>query len=608
MLLPMVIAFPLAGSIILLLSAGEMPRRATQLIGPGSVGLSALCALFLASSFLSDPPVSGSLHVVLWHWLTLPGFAAQIALSLDQLSLVMMLVVSCIGFLILVYAAAYMDDDADICRFFAYMTLFVASMLLLVLASDLLALYVGWEGVGLCSYLLVGFWYGELNNALAARKAFVVTRIGDALLFVGLTLIATDVGTLDIPTVLHTIHAGPQTTLGCLLLLGGAMAKSAQVPFQTWLPDAMAGPTPVSALIHAATMVTAGVYMIARLHDLFLASPFTMVACAIVGTVTLLLAAGSALTQTDIKRVLAYSTMSQLGYMYLALGCGSWQGAIFHLVTHAFFKALLFMGAGAVILRMHHEQDMFRMGGLKADMPGVFYAFLAGSVALAGLPLISAGYFSKELILSNAWNLSPLLWFGALSGAFMTALYTFRCVFLTFFGTARGHAHGHTGLAMAIPMSILAVLAIFGGYMQTPAEIGGINMFANLLSPVFGPMREVGGTGLLLIGSLVPIIGVALAWTIWKPRDAVPAPANHPVQQVMRANWGFDAIYNWLLVHPYFTLGALNRRDGLDRISDGITWVMHGGSQVLARMQSGQVRRYAGWIAAGTVIALCLAI
>ncbi|AQS88668.1 NADH-quinone oxidoreductase chain L [Neoasaia chiangmaiensis NBRC 101099] len=610
-LLPLVILFPLAVSIILLLSRGNMPAKATSgLVGIG-MGLCAALAVAEAISFLSGPYSTGSIHVVLWNWIQAGGFTSQIALTLDRLSLVMMLVVSCIGFLILIYACAYMIDDPDIARFFAYMTLFVASMLLLVLSSDMLAIYVGWEGVGLCSYLLVGFWYHEIPNARAARKAFVVTRIGDAMFLVGLLILATGVGSLDIGTVLSAVpHAPPiAITLAAFLLLGGAVAKSAQVPLQTWLPDAMAGPTPVSALIHAATMVTAGVYLIARLHPLFLAAPSAMLTCAIIGFVTILLAAGSAMVQTDIKRILAYSTMSQLGYMYLGLGCGAWDAAIFHLVTHAFFKALLFMAAGSIILRTHHEQDIYKMGGLRKEMPGVFYAFLAGSVALAGLPLISAGYFSKEMILQNAYDLSPVFWAGALLGAFLTSIYIFRCVFIVFWGTPRTHAHGHSGPVQMVPLAILSVLAIGGGWMEMPSAIAPVHVFSNLLAPVLGVLpEEHGGAVLLLIGSIVPLIGVSIAWAIWKPRDVAPVPDNRPMIQTLRADWGFDRLYDVLFVRPFLALGRQNKGDFIDLFYDLLAMTTQAGGRGLGHMQTGQVRRYVGWIAAGTVLALCLAV
>ncbi|CAI9120032.1 NADH-quinone oxidoreductase subunit L [Brytella acorum] len=610
-LLPLIILCPLAVAVILLLSRGTMPARATcGLVGVG-MGLCALFGVIEAVTFLNGPDSTGALHVVLWHWIHVGGFDTSFALTLDRLSLVMMLVVSCIGFLILVYACSYMRDDPDIARFFVYMNLFVASMLLLVLSSDMIAVYFGWEGVGVCSYLLIGFWYHETPNANAARKAFVVTRIGDALFLVALLLLATGVGSLDFNAVIQAAPHAPHAaiTLATLLLLGGAVAKSAQLPLQTWLPDAMAGPTPVSALIHAATMVTAGVYLIARLHAVFLLTPGVMLLCAVIGFVTILFAAGSALVQTDIKRVLAYSTMSQLGYMYMALGCGAWQGAMFHLVTHAFFKALLFMAAGSIILRVHHEQDIFKMGGLRQEMPGVFWAFIAGSAALAGLPLITAGYFSKEMILTSAYNVAPLFWLGGILGAFLTSIYIFRCVFITFWGEARTHAHGRTGIVQAVPLAILGVLAIIGGWMEVPDSLGSVHIFSNLLSPVLGELpEEHGGAVLLLIGSIVPLIGVSLAWMLWKPTGRAPEALDQPLVRVLRADWGFDALYDVVFVRPYLALGRLNRNDFIDRLYDLLASVTQFFGRAFGLMQTGQVRRYAAWIAVGTVLALCLAV
>src|SRR5690348_10448897 len=342
----------------------------------------------------------------------------------------MVLVITFVAFLIHLYSTEYMEGDVGYSRFFAYMNLFVASMVTLVLADNLLLLYLGWEGVGLCSYLLIGFWYTDPANGRAARKAFIVTRVGDTSMVIGLFLIFQRLGTLNIQDLMH--RAAQQWPVGAAvaiavsaLLLGGAVGKSAQLPLQTWLPDAMAGPTPTSALIHAATMVTAGVYLIARTHVLFSLAPPVMLAVAVIGAATLLLAGCSALTQRDIKRVLAYSTISQIGYMFLALGVGAWAAAIFHLMTHAFFKALLFLSAGVVIQRLGEEHDIFRMGGLRHRMPLAFWSFLAGSASLAALPILTAGFYSKDLILWAAWSDGfggKWLWGGALLGAFLTAV------------------------------------------------------------------------------------------------------------------------------------------------------------------------------------------
>jgi NADH-quinone oxidoreductase subunit L len=608
---PLIVLCPLLAAAILYLSAGRMPPRATCVLAAGAVGGSALLTGWLAVNLLSAPhPV---LRIVLWRWMHVDGFDARVALAVDPLTLVMMLVVTGIGFLIHLYACGYMRDDPDIARFFGGMTLFVAAMLVLVLSSDLLCLYVGWEGVGLCSYLLIGFWYREAANDAAARKAFIVTRIGDALLLCGLLLLATRAGSLDIAAVLDAarVPRGPVAELVALLLLCGAVAKSAQVPFQIWLPDAMAGPTPVSALIHAATMVTAGVYLIARLHALFVPAPLVMTVVSVLGLATLLLAGGSALAQTDIKRVLAYSTISQLGYMFLALGTGAWEAAIFHLVTHAMFKALLFMAAGAVILRLHHQQDIFHMGGLGRAMPGVFASFVAGAAALAGVPLVSAGFYSKEAILQGAWDQSPLLWAGALLGAFLTGLYSFRCVFIVFLGAPRGEASGRTGWSMAVPLACLSVLAVVGGMIEMPDVIAPVHLLSHLLAPVLGgPAREGHGVDsrmLLVAGSAAPLAGIGLAWLLWRP-GRVMQPASGALAALARAGWGFDTAYGVLLVRPFMAVGRWMRRDVFDLVPDllaaGAVW----GGRALGWMQDGQVRRYAGWLAAATIVALCLAV
>ncbi len=393
---------PSVSAALLALFGSRLSRKAAGTLGVGSIGLSALVAILVALNFWSAPPAGNSYTQVLWTWIEVAGFEPQIGLYLDPLSLVMVLVVTVVGFLIHIYSAEFMLEDEGYSRFFAYMNLFVASMVTLLLASNLLLLYLGWEGVGLCSFLLIGFWYRDPANGMAARKAFIVTRVGDTAMSLGLFLLFTQLGTLQIQDLMQRASEQWQAgsiyaVIAALLLLGGAVGKSAQLPLQVWLPDAMAGPTPTSALIHAATMVTAGVYLIARTHVLFALAPAAQLAVAFVGAATLLVAGFSALTQQDIKRVLAYSTISQIGYMFLALGVGAWQAGIFHFMTHAFFKALLFLGAGVIIDALHDEHSIFRMGGLRRELPVTFWTFLIAGCSLAGLPFITAGFFSKDL-------------------------------------------------------------------------------------------------------------------------------------------------------------------------------------------------------------------
>src|SRR5262245_14306250 len=403
-LLWLIPALPFAGFLILALAGSRFTRTGVAIIGVGSVFGAAILAILLGVSFIGSPPDHYSYSQTLWSWITIGGFAPRIAFHLDALSLVMMLIITFVGFLIHFYSVEYMIAEEGYSRFFAYMNLFVGSMLILVLADNLLLLYLGWEGVGLCSYLLIGFWYKDPANGRAARKAFIVTRVGDTAMAIGLFLLFTDLGKLQIQELMgaasqHWPINSPLAVAAAALLLGGAVGKSAQLPLQTWLPDAMAGPTPTSALIHAATMVTAGVYLIARTHVLFELAPPVQLAVAVIGAATLLMAGFSALTQDDIKRVLAYSTISQIGYMFLALGVGAWGAAIFHFMTHAFFKALLFLAAGIVIEALDEEHNIFHMGGLRKELPVAFWTFLAGGCSLAGVPLITAGFYSKDLIL-----------------------------------------------------------------------------------------------------------------------------------------------------------------------------------------------------------------
>ena len=411
-LLPLIPAFPLAGFALLALGGGRLTPRHIAWIGTGSVAASALVALLITPEFLAGLPQTAHYRQSLWTWVDTAGFTAGVTWYLDALSLLMTLVITGVGFLIHLYSVEYMAGDEGYRRFFAYMNLFIASMLTLVLADDLLLLYLGWEGVGLCSYLLIGFWYQDAGNGAAAQKAFLVTRAGDTAFAIALFLLFATLGTLSIQQVqilaaaAWPIGSGIAVAVTALLLVG-AIGKSAQLPLQVWLPDAMAGPTPVSALIHAATMVTAGVYLIARMHALFSLAPPVQYIVAVIGVLTLLGAACSAIVQHDIKRILAYSTISQIGYMFLALGVGAWSAALFHFLTHACFKALLFLAAGAVILSLHHEQDIRRMGGLRGKLPLAFWTSLAGAGALAGVPLMTSGFFSKEWILEAVWS-SPL--------------------------------------------------------------------------------------------------------------------------------------------------------------------------------------------------------
>ncbi|HSE90873.1 MAG TPA: NADH-quinone oxidoreductase subunit L, partial [Candidatus Binatia bacterium] len=475
-LLWLIAALPFASALVLALFGSRLSRGAVAAVGVGSIGLSALITILVAVSFLSAPPAGNSYTQVLWTWIDVAGFKPEIGFYLDALSLVMVLVVTFVGFLIHLYSAEFMIDDEGYSRFFAYMNLFVASMITLLLGNNLLLLYLGWEGVGLCSYLLIGFWYREPANGLAARKAFIVTRVGDTALSLGLFLLFTQLGTLQIQDLMQRASQqwGSGSTyalVAALLLLGGAVGKSAQLPLQVWLPDAMAGPTPTSALIHAATMVTAGVYLIARTHVLFLLAPAAQFAVAIVGAGTLLLAGFSALTQHDIKRVLAYSTISQIGYMFLGLGVGAWQAALFHFMTHAFFKALLFLGAGVIINALHDEHSIFRMGGLRKELRVTFWTFLIAGCSLAGLPFITAGFFSKDLIIWGAFSAEqggPVFWIAGMIGALLTSLYTFRLIFRVFFGPLGTPVTKRPGYAMKVPLLVLAFLSVVGGYLKEP--------------------------------------------------------------------------------------------------------------------------------------------
>jgi NADH-quinone oxidoreductase subunit L len=624
-LLWLVPALPLAGFAILALIGSRLPQRAVSAVAVGSVALSTVAAALVSAGYLGLAPQGGPYTQTLWQWIRVGDFAPSMTLSLDALSLTMIVTVAFVSLLIHVYSVSFMASDEGYSRFFAYMNLFVGSMLILVLANDLLLLYLGWEGVGLCSYLLIGFWYRERDKAQAAIKAFVVTRIGDTAFAVGILLLFTSFGTLEIPRILSGVSQYPAGSALCtaaaFLLLGGAVGKSAQLPLQTWLPDAMAGPTPVSALIHAATMVTAGVYLIARMHGLFLMAPAVMLVVAILGTATLLLASFSALTQTDIKRVLAYSTMSQIGYMFLALGVSAWAAAIYHFITHALFKAALFLGAGIVIKLLHEEHNIFRMGGLRRYLPATFLAFLAAALTLAAVPPPSATFNSKDLILNQVWlshRGGTVLWALGLAGAFLTAAYTFRLVFVVFLGPTRTQPEKKPSSWMLVPFAVLAVLALLVGIPDLLSSVFGIKgIYSFLGSALPDPAGDFTRPGELWIFQgiyvAVSVAGIALVYFLYVLAPAfvesiTAASLGALLHRWLFAGWGFDWLYSKLLVGPYVWLARRNRGDIVDVIYVGLARFSQALSGLLSLTVNGNVRWYVAGIAGGAVIVIGLVV
>ncbi len=539
--------------------------------------------------------------------------------TLMHLSLVFCFVITFVGALIHLYSVEFMKDDEGFRRFFAFMNLFVASMLILVLAGNLLLLYLGWEGVGLCSYLLIGFWYKEPANGYAARKAFIVTRIGDTFMIIGLFLLFISFGTLNIETLLQQAPAkwgtgSPLATIAALLLLGGALGKSAQLPMQTWLPDAMAGPSPVSALIHAATMVTAGVYLIARMHVLFSLAPAVQTAVAVIGALTLLIAGFSALTQHDLKRVLAYSTISQIGYMFLALGVGAWSAAIFHFMIHAFFKALLFLAAGSVILLLHEEHDMFKMGGLRKKLPVIYLTFLVAGASLSALPLITAGFYSKDQILWFAWSSesgSKWLWLAGIAGAFITSLYTFRMIFLTFFGEMKTEPKHKPGPLMTIPLVVLGILSLVGGFIEIPENLGNIHLFSGFLNrmlPLVTLRNQVAPEWIFqVISGLIALGGLWLAYRLFYEKSSYPSLLHKSrLSDFFYRGWGFDQLYDAIFVRPVVWLSEIDKNDFIDKVYTFIARITGFFNTLLSRTQNGGLRWYIMVLTAGIVVILTL--
>lgn len=616
--------FPLAGFVILAVLGRRFSRTAVAVIGVGSVGVSALFALIATASFLATPPVGNSYTQVLWTWMEVAEFRPRIALYLDALSLIMTGVITCVGFLIHLYSAEFMANDPGYSRFLAYMNLFVASMVVLVLADNLLLLFLGWEGVGLCSYLLIGFWYHDPANGLAARKAFIVTRVGDTAMAIGLLHLFSGLGTLQIQELMKRAMTewptgSSHAMIAAGLLLGGAVGKSAQLPLQTWLPDAMAGPTPTSALIHAATMVTAGVYLIARTQVLYTLAPPVQMAVAVVGAATLILAGLSALTQWDLKKVLAYSTVSQVGYMFLALGVGAWSAAIFHFLTHAFLKALLFLLAGIIITSLHEEHNVFKMGGLRKHMPLTFWSFLIGGCSLAGLPLVTAGFYSKGLII---WEVGASqdggygLWAIAVFGVLLTSLYTFRVIFLVFFGETKTSVKAVPGNAMTMPVLVLSLLSVVGGFINLPALLGGSSPFSTFTGSVFPSVTERDGLSLHeveseLIVTVAFVIGLVAAYVFFVKKTSLiraftESAVGKSVHQFWYSGWGFDWLYGRAFVRPFVRIAHASKSDVIDTFYTGIASANALLYRILSSTENGRVRWYAAGLAAGSVFFLAM--
>lgn len=621
----LLLLFPLIGVFINGLFGHRLGRRAVAWIACLAIGLSFLVSLSLLWAQLQLPEDASATSATLFNWMSVGDFRIDLTLLIDPLSVLMAVVVTGVSTVIHIYSAGYMAEDRRYSRYFTFLNLFVFAMLILVLGNNFLMMYVGWEAVGLCSYLLIGFWFERPSAANAGKKAFLVNRVGDFGFALGIMLIFATFGTLDFSTVFANAPAllprgSELATALTLLLLMGAVGKSAQIPLYVWLPDAMEGPTPVSALIHAATMVTAGVYMIARNHVLFERAPGTMHVIVAIGLATAFFAATMALVQNDMKRVLAYSTISQLGYMFVAVGVGAYAAGMFHLTTHAFFKALLFLGAGSVMHALSGELDIQKMGGLREKLPTTYLTFVVGSLALAGVPLFS-GFFSKDEIMWNVWlEAGPLVWVIALFTAFLTAFYTFRLVFMAFWGKPRdkklfGHAHESSSI-MTVPLVILAVFAAIAGFIGLP---GGLSLIEKFLHPALvtpGVHRIAAEHGviewvLLLISAVVALVGIYVAYYMYVLKPEIPkklAKQWSSVYTLLVRKYYVDEAYTEVIVKPLKDIGgflASTIDKGLiDGIVNGIGSVTTGLAPILGGMQAGLVREYAFSILIGAVAVL----
>ncbi len=616
---------PLIGFIIIGLGNKKLPKIVVGLIGCGTILGSFLIVLGLLLNVLNGTLTTSTLTY--FDWISAGNLSLPMSFLIDPLSVMMMTIITGVGFLIHLYSAGYMSHDEGFARYFAYLNLFVFSMLLLVMGSNYVVMFAGWEGVGLCSYLLIGFWFKNTNYNNAAKKAFIMNRIGDLGFLLGMILIFVTFGSLNYSDVFSQAPQILQSNSGLviaitLLLFVGATGKSAQVPLYTWLPDAMAGPTPVSALIHAATMVTAGIYMIVRSNILYSLAPFTLDIVMVVGIVTALFAATIGLVQNDIKKVLAYSTVSQLGYMFFALGLGAYTTGMFHVTTHAFFKALLFLGAGSVIHAMSGEQDIRSMGGLAKKLPITFITFIIGTVAIAGIPPF-AGFFSKDEILAHAFERSPFLWGLGVVGALMTTFYMFRVLFLTFFGSFRGtedqkhHLH-ESPLIMTLPLMVLAVLSVVGGFIGIPEVLGGTNKLASYLAPVIISVGEKEAhilshsTEYMLMGisTGLVIVTIILAYVLYVSKKSLPVAEGKEagVQKVLYNKYYIDELYDSIVVKPLKALSDFSGKilDNMlvDGIVNGIGKGVEAGGRALRYTQSGSISTYLFAMVIGIIILL----
>lgn len=622
--------FPLLGFLIVGLNVKRLPHAAASFIACGVILLSFIASLIVFKGLLDAPEANRSVHIFFFHWIQAGNFSASMSFLIDPLSSVFLLIITGVGFLIHVYSIGYMHDDAGFNRFFSYLNLFVFFMLLLVMGSNYLVMFIGWEGVGLCSYLLIGFWFKNQSYNNAANKAFIMNRIGDLGLLLGILLIFINFGTIHYSSVasMATGFSTETLTLITILLFIGAMGKSAQIPLYTWLPDAMAGPTPVSALIHAATMVTAGIYMVARNNVLYTLSPLTMYVVMVIGLATAIFAATIALKQTDIKKVLAYSTVSQLGLMFLALGLGAFTAGIFHVATHAFFKALLFLGAGSVIHALSGEQDMRNMGGLKKYLPVTFATFLIGVLAISGIPPF-AGFFSKDEILANAFAYNPVVWGLALFASLLTVFYMFRLLYLTFFGNVRANAHAMSHIhespkSITVPLICLAVLSVAGGFMGVPEALGGSHWLNNYLSPVFAQSRELAeadhhlshSTEYALMGTVVvlTLIVIVFAYMKYAKNKHVPAAdADLSGGAKLLANkYYIDELYAAIIVKPLYWFSNLFdifiERLGIDKIVNAFGGSVVEGGKATRLSQSGSIGFYIFLMVIGIILILFYAL